>query len=188
MLVIVGESASGKSTLQNMLIESDGFERIVTYTTRPIRNGEKDGVSYHYITKEEFFDLKEKGFFVETAEYNGWFYGTPLNECKNKNSIVVLTPAGLRALKRANIELFSIYLKTDRRSRLIKILKRGDNIEEAYRRNVSDVGQFDAIELEVDCVIENNEYEKTPKEILAEAENEIAKALITPLLKRDKYE
>ena len=45
-----------------------------------------------------------------------------------------------------------------RRERLVKILQRGDNIDEAIRRNQSDVGQYDGIEDEVDFVVENSSY------------------------------
>ena len=171
MLVLVGESASGKSTLQNLITKEFNHNKIVTYTTRPIRAGEIDGFSYHYISDEEFLRLDSEGFFVETAEYNGWHYGTPFNECSDFNDVnAVLTPAGLRALKRKGIKTVSIYLKVDRRSRLIKILERGDNIEESYRRNLSDVGQFDSIEKEVDYVIDNSGYKKDVYELLREVE------------------
>lgn len=171
MLVLVGESASGKSTLQDLITKEFNHVKIVTYTTRPIRAGEIDGFSYHYISDEEFLRLDSEGFFVETAEYNGWHYGTPFNECDNCNDVnAVLTPAGLRALKRKGIKTISIYLKVDRRSRLIKILERGDDIEESYRRNLSDVGQFDSIEKEVDYVIDNSGYKKDVYELLREVE------------------
>ena len=48
---------------------------------------------------------------------------------------------------------------------MIKILQRGDNIEEAYRRNLSDVGMFDGIEDEVDVTIDNPKYEYSVKEL-----------------------
>lgn len=167
MLVIIGESASGKSTLQDLICKTFNHKKVVTYTTRPIRKGEVDGVSYHYISDEEFKRLKNEDFFVETSEYNGWHYGTPINECTDLlDTNAVLTPSGLRKLKKRGIKVVSIYLKVDRRSRLMKILNRGDNIEEAYRRNLSDVGQFDGVENEVDYVIVNTGYKKSANELL----------------------
>ena len=52
----------------------------------------------------------------------------------------------------------SFYINVPRRDRLIKLLQRGDSIEEAYRRSLSDVGQFDGIEDEVDFVVDNEGY------------------------------
>ena len=167
MLVILGESASGKSTLQQMFIENNPqYKKIVTYTTRPMRDGEINGVNYHFITQEEFNKLLEQDFFIEHAQYNGWNYGTSKDDCNEKNLVAVLTPSGLRALKRLNIDTTSIHLYVDRRSRLINILLRGDNIDEAYRRNLSDVGQFDGITEEVDYVIDNTGFHMNENEVL----------------------
>lgn len=168
MIVIVGESASGKSTLQNMLVQSDPkFEKIVTYTTRPMRDGEKDGVDYHFVSEAAFDEMSKRDFFVEQNKYREWRYGTAKCECENaKYKVAVMTPAGLRALRRSNIDTVSVYLYVDRRSRLIKNLNRGDNIEEAYRRNLSDVGQFDGIMDEVDYVIDNSGYHMPQQHVL----------------------
>ena len=71
------------------------------------------------------------------------------------------------------IKIVSFYINVPRRDRLIKILQRGDNIEEAYRRSLSDVGQFDGIEDEVDFVIENNGYEREVMDVAWEIKSNI---------------
>ena len=53
MLVIIGKTASGKTTLCEKMIKEYGFNPIITYTTRPMRKGEEEGKTYHYITDEE---------------------------------------------------------------------------------------------------------------------------------------
>ena len=75
MIVLVGESASGKSSIERELIAL-GFNKIVTYTTRPMRKEDVDGETYHFITEEQFNDMIEKDLFAEHASYNGWQYGT----------------------------------------------------------------------------------------------------------------
>lgn len=180
MIVIVGESGSGKSTLQKVFIENNPkYKKVITYTTRPKRQGEIDGVDYHFVTKEKFQKLVDKDFFAEYADYRGWQYGTAKEDCKKKDRIAVLTPSGLRALKRQNIDVTSVYLYVDRRSRMIALLYRGDDIEESYRRNLTDVGQFDGIISETDFVIDNKEFHmselqavKCLEKILEEVENE----------------
>lgn len=173
MIVLVGESASGKSSIEKHLVNYYGFKKVVSYTTREPRQGEVDGVDYHFINTERFLELKKQGFFAETAVYNGWNYGTAKKDCKD-NKVAVLTPHGLRQVAKLDgINVTSFYINVPRRDRLIKILQRGDNIEEAYRRNLSDVGQFDGIADEVNYVIDNVGYKKNIEEMTREVLNHI---------------
>jgi guanylate kinase len=173
MIVLVGESASGKSSIERYLMDNYRYKKIVSYTTRSPRLGEVDGIDYHFISVEEFKKLKEQGFFAETAVYNNWHYGTAKEDCTD-DKIAVLTPHGLRQISKVNgITVTSFYINVPRRDRLIKILQRGDDIEEAYRRSLSDVGQFDGIEDEVNYVISNEGYKKSIKEMAEEIMKEI---------------
>jgi len=165
MIVLVGESASGKSSIEKSLVKNYGFENIVSYTTRPPRENEINHVDYHFISTDEFLELKEQGFFAESATYRDWFYGTAKEDYTN-DKVATLTPHGLRQISKIEgIKVTSFYINVPRRDRLIKILQRGDNIDEACRRNLSDVGQFDGIEDEVDYVINNAGYEKSVNEM-----------------------
>lgn len=173
MIILVGESASGKSSIERNLVDNYGFKKIVSYTTRKPRLAETNGVDYHFISTELFLELKNQGFFAETATYNGWHYGTAKEDCTN-DKVAVLTPHGLRQMSKIQgIDIVSFYINVPRRDRLIKILQRGDNIEEAYRRSLSDVGQFDGIADEVDFVIDNVGYEKSIEEMTKEVLNTI---------------
>lgn len=169
MIVIVGASASGKTTLVNALTEKDKkYKKIITYTTRPKREKEVDGIDYHFVSDSAFNELKKRDFFIEYASYNGWQYGTAKSDCTHSDyTIAILTPSGLRNLRKANIKTSAIYLYVDRRSRLIKSLQRADNVDEAYRRNLSDLGQFDGVENEVDYIIENTEYHLSQQQVLS---------------------
>ena len=53
LYAIVGQTLGGKSTLVRDLVTATGIKQIITYTTRPIREGERDGVDYHYISSDE---------------------------------------------------------------------------------------------------------------------------------------
>lgn len=168
MIVLVGESASGKSTVEKELVKDYGLKKIISYTTRPPRDGEVDDVDYHFISKEEFQKLQKNNFFAEVGCYRDWYYGSAIEDCKD-NTVAVLTPHGFRQMKKVNsLNISSIYINVPRRDRLIKILQRGDSIEEAYRRSLSDVGMFDGVDDEVDFIVYNDGYEKTPKKIADE--------------------
>lgn len=77
IVIIVAPSGSGKSTLIAKLKE-DFPELIesVSFTTRPIRQGEKDGVHYNFINKEDFVIRRDEGEFLEWAEVHSNYYGT----------------------------------------------------------------------------------------------------------------
>ena len=169
MIILVGESASGKSTIEKILAEIYGYKKTVSYTTRSKRDGEVDGVDYNFISSDEFTDKFNSDFFVEVGAYNNWWYGTT-KEQYSKNTVCVLTPHGLRQIKKNlknqdELDIHTFYIKVPRRDRLIKILQRGDDVDEAIRRNQSDVGQYDGVEDEVDYVLENNNYGYSPEEM-----------------------
>lgn len=165
MLVLVGESASGKSSIERYLVNMYGYKKVVSYTTRQPREREVDGVDYHFIDTEKFNELKEQGFFVETAVYRGWNYGVAKEDCTN-DRVAILTPHGLRQVSKIDgINITSIHIDVPRRDRLIKILQRGDDVDEACRRSLADSGMFDGIDDEVDFVINNEGYTKSVREM-----------------------
>lgn len=85
LIVISAPSGCGKGTMLNKLFEnSDNFEYSVSATTRAPREGEADGVNYFFKTKEEFLSMAENSEFLEYAEYNGNFYGTPKKQVMEK--------------------------------------------------------------------------------------------------------
>lgn len=86
MLVIIGESASGKSTLQDLICKTFNHKKVVTYTTRPIRKGEVDGVSYHYISDEEFKRLKNEDFLLKPPNTTAGITGH-----QSMNALIFLT-------------------------------------------------------------------------------------------------
>lgn len=78
---LMGKSASGKDTLYNEIKKRcPRLKPVVLYTTRPMRDGEEEGVQYHFITPERYAELKEKGLIIESRDYNTvhgiWSYMT----------------------------------------------------------------------------------------------------------------
>ena len=76
--MLVGPSGAGKSTLTKQLMDKykDKFEFSVSSTTRNPRDGEENGVHYHFITKEEFEKQIKNKEFLEYNEVHGNYYGT----------------------------------------------------------------------------------------------------------------
>lgn len=77
LLILCGPSGVGKTTLAHHLISVDPrLEFSISYTTRPPRKGEVDGVDYHFRSVQEFEQMRAAGAFAEWAEVHGNFYGT----------------------------------------------------------------------------------------------------------------
>ena len=78
LVVLSGPAGSGKGrVLENLFAKRDDFKYSISATTRTPRPGEKDGISYHFITHEEFKECIKNGGMLEYAEYCGNYYGTP---------------------------------------------------------------------------------------------------------------
>lgn len=130
MLVIVGESASGKSTTEKCLCALYGYKKQF-HIQQDFLEMEKRMEQIITLYQWKILQKNVNGIFAEIGEYNGWFYGTAVEDCTN-DKVAVLTPHGMRQLKnKPGIDVFCVYIKVPRKERLIKILQRGDNIEEA---------------------------------------------------------
>lgn len=99
IITITGPTCSGKSHLEALLSKEPGFARTVSYTTRPIREGEVDGREYHFVSVEGFDRLSLSGVFAESARFGDHYYATSGNQLRDlldagKNVIIVCEPIG----------------------------------------------------------------------------------------------
>lgn len=77
LLVLSSPSGGGKTTIAKSLLQArDDLSYSVSATTRPMRNGEREGVDYYFLTREEFLRRVDAGEFLEWATYAGHLYGT----------------------------------------------------------------------------------------------------------------
>ena len=77
LFVVAAPSGGGKTTLTRALLERDrGIRLSVSYTTRPPRPGERDGVDYHFVDQQRFARLRDGGEFLEHAHVHGNWYAT----------------------------------------------------------------------------------------------------------------
>ncbi len=77
LFVITAPSGAGKTSLIDAVMRDDPSLKIsISYTTRPPRPGEKDGVDYHFVDEPTFRTMRERGEFLESAEVHGNHYGT----------------------------------------------------------------------------------------------------------------
>lgn len=152
-MIITGAPGTGKTTLQSAIISRlPAHTTGLDYTTRPIRVGESNGVSRHFISEQSFISLLNSGYFIESdleyAKYNGSYYGTPWDLASPNPPKVSVIPALeiARQLKSRFPEAIWIHLFTNKQLLYERLKNRGespDSIE--YRLNPanSDPGTFE---------------------------------------------
>ena len=143
LIIFSGPSGSGKGTIMKSLLASrDDTVLSVSMTTRAPRPGEIDGYHYHFVTHEEFQKTIEEDGFLEYAEYNGNFYGTPeapirrlLNE--GKNVMLEIEVQGAEKVMDHRSDVVSIFITTPSYEELERRLRgRGTEPEEVIQKRM----------------------------------------------------
>ena len=135
LIVLSGPSGVGKGTIVNKLLERGNYSLSVSCTTRSPREGEVDGKSYFFISKEEFSKLIEEGGFLEYSNHFSNYYGTPRafveGQLLSRDVILEIEVDGALQVKRAHPEAILIMILPPDRKELISRLKgRGSESEE----------------------------------------------------------
>ena len=128
LIVISGPSGTGKDTIVEKVLKKDKNTWLsVSATSRKIRKGEKEGVNYFYLTKEEFEERIEDGYFLEYATYADNYYGTPREEIIKKldqgiDVILVIEIEGAKKIKELVPEALFIFIMPPSEKILLKRL------------------------------------------------------------------
>jgi guanylate kinase len=144
LIVISGPSGSGKSTLiRRLLADSATPLRLsVSATTRPRRPKERDGIDYHYWTREQFEQEIAAGGFLEWADVFGSYYGTLRREVEpfreqGRGVILDIDVQGWRQVRSRCPDVVSIFIRTPTLAELEKRLReRGTEDEAAMQRRL----------------------------------------------------
>lgn len=164
IIALFGESGSGKDTIQNRMVsECSDVHKIISCTTRPKREYEKEGYDYFFLDTIEFSKKVLDGTMLEATSFNDWFYGTPLESLdKEKINIGVFNIEGIECLlEDPRLEVIPVYVQVKPKTRLVRALLREDDPDcyEICRRFTTDTKDFSKIKT-VDCfdyyVIDNN--------------------------------
>jgi len=130
IIVISAPSGAGKGTIIQELLKRDNKTRwlSVSATSREMRPGEKEGVNYYYITKEEFEKKIKDGYFLEYTNYAGNYYGTPKEYIKEKidkgiDVILEIEIEGATNIKKLIPEALFIFIMPPSLKELVKRLK-----------------------------------------------------------------
>ena len=141
ILLLVGKSASGKSTIAEYLEDEYGIKQVLSYTTRPMREGEEENPTHIHVTDEQFDELKN---FVGYTEYDGHRYAATeeqVNEC----GVYVIDPNGVEFFKRyynGTKKAIVVYVDASRPIRMRRMLDRGDDVRSMTARLDEDDKRF----------------------------------------------
>lgn len=164
IVALTGEAGSGKDyILKEFLKQNPDYHKIINCTTRPIREGEREGVNYYYLSDEDFFRYSIDGEMLEEAYFNGWGYGTLEQSLSpTQINVGVFNPKAIQQLiDNENCEVLVIYVRARDKTRLLRQLEREDdpNIAEIIRRYSTDKQDFskltfDYIDLHNDTILD----------------------------------
>lgn len=181
MLVILsGVSGAGKDTIKKELLKRmSETTTLPSYTSRAMREGEQEGVQYHFISKDEFEAKIRQGDFYEYDLHHGNYYGTSrelLNEKLQQGKVIIKDievngTENLIKLLGNDTRIVTIFLKVEKEELKRRLIERGDSIPDIEVR----LGRLEYEESKIklyDYVLKNDNFEKIVQVIMTIIENE----------------
>jgi guanylate kinase len=174
VVVVAGPTAVGKGTvLQRVIATNPEIEKSVSATTRPPREGEVDGVDYHFVDDDRFDQMVALGELLEWATVHGVYrYGTPLagieaQQESGKTVVLEIDIQGARQIRRKLPDALFVFIAPPSFDELARRLaKRGtENNEEQQRRLATAVEEMAAKE-EFDVIVTNDVVEKSARKVV----------------------
>lgn len=171
MIILIGESGSGKTTILNKLVER-GFEKAINHTTRKPRKNEERNNEYKFVTKEEFNKMWDEGNLLQRAEFNGEYYGISTSSLK-KNGVCISIVDSVNDIKQRakelnidNVKIITVYVNVNEKERIKRMQMRGDSQENIQRRLILDKEKFARANNVADYIVENNNIDETVEKII----------------------
>lgn len=164
LIVVSGPSGAGKGTvLRELMNKHDGFVYSVSATTRNPRDEDKEGVTYFFMSKDEFRELIENGGLLEYATYNDNYYGTPRRFVEEriadgKNVILEIEVQGAMQIKKLFPEALLVFITPESFEVLSERLRsRGTETEDVIENRLAIARKEAPTALEYDYIIVNRD-------------------------------
>ena len=172
LYVISAPSGAGKSSLVSALIEkTSGIGVSVSHTTRVKRDGEQDGVAYHFIEKELFVSMVEENAFLEHAQVFDNYYGTAVanieeNLKQGEDVILEIDWQGAEQVRKLIPTSVNIFILPPSLSALEERLRgRGQDSDEIIARRMRDAKSETSHFSEYDYLVVNDDFEDALAEL-----------------------
>ena len=174
LIVISGPSGVGKDTVIKRLLELDpNLTYSVSYTTRPPRKGEVDGVNYHFVSRPEFERLIAAGAFLEYATYDDNLYGTPIAQldevrAAGRDIVLKIDVQGAEQVRKRAPDALRIFLAPPSMDELLRrrTERHTESPEDQHSRQRI-ANEEMALASHFDHVVVNDDVERAASEILA---------------------
>lgn len=174
LFVISGPSGAGKGTLVSRLMEAVPDARLsISATTRKPREGEVDGVHYHFSTHDEFMELVDEDGFLEWAEFAGNCYGTPRSFVEQSMAegaqvILEIEVQGAFQVREKMPDAHLVFIEPPSLEVLEERLRgRGTEDEEAVLRRLATARVELSRKMEYDIRLVNDDLERAVDELIA---------------------
>lgn len=171
LIVVSGPSGCGKGTVLGGIVEEMGLCYSVSATTRPMREGEKDGVNYHYLTEEQFERLIAEDKVLEYTTYCGNYYGTLRDEVESRRSqgqdvLLEIEVVGAANVKRLCPDAVLVFIAPPSVAELERRLrKRGTETDEVIAKRVAEAEREIRCADQYDYIVVNGELEKAVDDV-----------------------
>ena len=182
IFLFAGPSGAGKTTIaEELLSKMDCFEKVITSTTRAPREGERQDIDYHFVSKEKFEGYLAKDEIMEYHFHYGYYYGSLKSDVKKvmdsgKNVLMVLDVHGALTIKEKYPSSVSFFIKTPSIEELKKrLIQRGKDSMEVIERRVSNAGEEMKLEDKFDHIVMNDNLDNAVKETIGIVLAELAK-------------
>jgi len=140
LVVITAPSGSGKTTIYKQILKQNPqWKFSVSFTTRPRREGEVNGVDYYFVNKQDFMNKVKRGDFVEWAEVHGEYYGTEKKQVdryleEGRICLLDLDVQGAMNIMKAYSDVVTIFIMAPSLKELAsRLRKRGTDSEERIK-------------------------------------------------------
>ncbi|MBX9602148.1 MAG: guanylate kinase [Bryobacteraceae bacterium] len=174
VFIISAPSGSGKSTLVAELMQKVPALRFsVSYSTRPPRDGERNGEQYHFVSRETFERMIANEEFLEWADVFGHYYGTHVNELSKARDggydlVLDIDVQGARQLREKVPDAVSIFILAPSRAELEQRLRaRSQDSEAVIQRRLRDAAEEIRNYPHYDYVLVNDQVEKSAQRLIS---------------------
>ncbi|MDR9426308.1 MAG: guanylate kinase [Marinobacter sp.] len=173
LYVISAPSGAGKTSLVSGMLQEDARLGVsISHTTRPMREGEQNGVNYHFVSRNEFEAMVARGDFLEHADVFGNYYGTSqvwVREtlAKGQDVILEIDWQGAEQVRRLIPECVGIFIVPPSAEILReRLVGRGTDAPEVIERRLREAEEECSHAVEFDYLVVNDEFDQALTELL----------------------